>query len=323
MQERKKIISTVLKLTIGLASFAIIYFRLRSNFTSDKLELLYASVFSLKGILCFTASLFLIPINWGIESYKWKLITTPVEPINFNTAMRSIYSGVCLGNLAPGRATEFVAKILFFEPDNRPKITVLHFINGMFQFCITIILGLFALIYKLQQLNNSYWLAYLAAAIGVIILTALALSIYKIEFLLNLISKKISKENYVPNFKYEFSSTLILKLFSLSVLRYLAFFTQFILLISMLDPIEFSFILFTSASIYFLITSTIPMISFLEAAIRAAVAIFVFENTGLNPSAMALSAILLWFVNIVIPSIFGYYFLLKLNFNFKLFSVKK
>ena len=158
MQERKKIISPVLKITIGLASFAIIYFRLKSDFTSDKLQLLYTSVFSLKGILCFTTCLLLIPINWGIESYKWKLITAPVETIHLNTAIRSVYSGVCLGNLAPGRATEFVAKILFFKAENRPKITVLHFVNGMFQFSITILAGLCALIYRLNQLDHYSWL---------------------------------------------------------------------------------------------------------------------------------------------------------------------
>jgi len=64
------------------------------------------------------------------------------------------------------------------------------------------------------------------------------------------------------------------------------------------------------------------MISFIEAAVRAAVALIVFKDCGISNAALALASILVWFLNIVVPSIVGYFILIKQKFNFK-FSLRK
>lgn len=267
--------------------------------------------------------LLLIPVNWGIEAYKWKLITAPIQWISYKTATKSVYSGVCLGNLAPGRATEFLAKIIFFKIENRPKITVLHFVGGMFQLSITIISGFIALLLMLKNFGgDSVWMTYTTSIIGIILLTLLILSIYKINYILNFISKKISKQSQVEDFNYKFSAKALIKLFGFSALRYAVFFLQFVLLIYLFHR-GISVSVFSEIALYFLITTTIPMISVLEAAIRAAVALVVFKDSGISNSALALSSLLIWLVNIIIPSIFGYIILLRQNFNFKLFKTKK
>ena len=115
LRDKKKIILLFVKLLIGAACFTFIYLKLRGDFTQEKLEFILRNASSVNGILCFSLCFFLIPINWGIESYKWMLITLPVEKINYLTATKSQYSGVCLGNLAPGRATEFIGKIFFYH----------------------------------------------------------------------------------------------------------------------------------------------------------------------------------------------------------------
>ena len=323
MQKRKKILSILIKLLIGVGSFFIIYIRLKSDFTAEKLDILYSSAFSFFGSICFTLCLLLIPINWGIEAYKWKLITAPIQWISYKTATKSVYSGVCLGNLAPGRATEFLAKIIFFKIENRPKITVLHFVGGMFQLSITIISGFIALLFMLKNFGGgSVWMTYTTSTIGIVLLTLLTLSIYKINDVLNFISKKIDKESQVEDFNYKFTGVALFKLFGFSALRYSVFYCQFILLIFLFHR-DISFAVFPEIALYFLITTTIPMISVLEAAIRAAIALIVFKDSGISNSALALSSLLIWLVNIIIPSVFGYIILLRQNFNFKLYKTKK
>jgi hypothetical protein len=88
-------------------------------------------------------------------------------------------------------------------------------------------------------------------------------------------------------------------------------------------PVTFNYAIFSGVALYFLITTTLPMISVLEAATRAAVAIVVFRGSGISDTVLALSSVLIWLVNIIIPSIFGYIILLRQNFNFKLFRSKK
>jgi hypothetical protein len=308
---------------VGLACFGLIYFRLAPEFTPTNLAILSEHVFSAQGLVFLLLALLLIPINWGIEAYKWKIITAPVQWVSYKTATKSVYSGVCLGNLAPGRATEFLAKIIFFKIDNRPRITVLHFVGGMFQLSITIITGFVAILFKMQEFGSSAtWIRYAVPTSGILLLGLLILCIYKINWILNFVSKKISKDKAVEDFEYRFTTKILLQLFSFSLLRYTVFFCQFFLLISLFDP-QVDFLIFPGILLYFLITTVIPMISALEAAIRAAVAIMVFQNSGISSAGLALSSLLLWLVNIIVPSIVGYYFLVKQNFNFKLFKTKQ
>lgn len=321
--KRKKLVANLIKIAIGLFCFIIVYTKIKGEFTEEKMQLLVHTAFSNRGLWCIALCVILIPVNWGIESYKWMLITAPVQKLSYKQATKSVYSGVCLGNLAPGRATEFVAKILFFKIDNRPKITALHFLNGLFQLSITIMAGLIALLFQINQFqSNSTWMVYATSGIGILIIIALILSIYKLDWILNFVSKKISTENKIEDFHYRFTTKLILQLFSFSLIRYLVFFLQFVFIISMLHEAWLPLSVFMSMALYFLITTTIPMFSAIEPAIRAAIALVVFKNSGIDNSALAISSILIWLVNIIFPSIIGYYFLVKQQFNFRFLNTK-
>lgn len=301
----------------------IVYLRLKDDFTADKLDLLKNTILSSEGLISMIVCMLLIPVNWGIESYKWKIITTPVEKISFKQAQCSVYSGVCLGNLAPGRATEFLAKIIFFKSDNRPKITVLHFVNGMFQLSITYLIGFIALAYQMNSFGEEYiWIAYTAISTAAIVLIIFILCIIKIDKVLDMVSKKISKEKQLEKLEYQFTKAQLFQLFGLSLVRYIVFFIQMAMLFYLFSGV-FTFTIAVGIALYFLITTTIPMISFLEAAIRAAVALVVFKNSGVSNTELALSSVSIWIINIIIPSIAGYYFLLQQNFNFKFSSAKK
>ena len=111
--------------------------------------------------------LFYFLFYWGIESYKWNIITKQIESVSYTTSLKSVFSGICVGNIAPGRAMEFLAKIMFFKPENRPSVTVLHFINGMFQMLITVTSGLIAITYKLNQNNQSSTFIYGVLGFGI------------------------------------------------------------------------------------------------------------------------------------------------------------
>jgi hypothetical protein len=324
LNKRKKILRILVKILIGVGSFLVIYFRLRSDFTPDKTEILYNEAFSLHGMLAFTGCVLLIPVNWGIEAWKWRLITKPIEPVSYRTATKSVYAGVFLGNLAPGRATEFLARIIYFHIENRPRITVLHFVNGLFQLSITVLAGFLALIFKVRDFGEEYdWMLYTITGLGVIFLAALVLSVWRIESILAYFSRKINKDNAKEEFEYRFTAKSVFRLFWLSAERYAVFYIQFVLLLMMFRVDVFQLSVLAGVALYFLVTTAIPMISVLEAAIRAAVALVVFSGAGISNSVLALSSVLIWIANIIIPSIPGYYFLVRKNFNFKLFGRRK
>ncbi len=259
-----------------------------------------------------------MPINWGIESYKWKLITKQVESISYKTALKSVFMGICLGNIAPGRAMEFLGKVYFFKSDNKPSVTILHFINGMFQMLITVLTGICALAYKFQIVHSSAQLVYSIIIFGVVLIIFFCLAILNV-------SSIQGKLKFIKWFKFSdstqqlsFSKMLLLKIIVLSMLRYLVFSFQFYLVYSVLSlPIPF-LQMTSSIAFYFMLTSLIPMVSFIEPAIRAAIALFVFNQVNDSYISVVSSATLLWFINVVLPSIIGYFVILKSKINFKI-----
>ena len=106
----------------------------------------------------------------------------------------------------------------------------------------------------------------------------------------------------------------LLILFTASLFRYGIFVIQFYLLLRALQ-VETPMISFLcSVGIYFMLTSIIPMISVIEPAIRAAIALFVFQAADQDTAKVITVSTLLWLINIVLPSLIGYVIILKEKF---------
>lgn len=312
----KKFLFWTLKILLGILSFWIIYNRLVQIPEFKSQFLFWLSDPRLYSILILV--LIMMPINWGIESYKWQLTTRQIEQVSYITAIKSVFSGICAGNVAPGRAIEFLAKIVFFKPENRPSITILHFINGMFQMLITVTFGIISIAYKLESSANSLKIVYITLAGGVLMLIFFYWAILNPAVIQN-------KLKFIPWFKkldndqpLHFSKKLVFKLITLSMVRYATFTSQFYLIYHALCPETIIINAFTSIAAYFMLTSVIPMISYIEPAIRAAIAIFVFNNASDNAVSVVLASTFVWLINVVVPSVIGYVIILKEKIVIKL-----
>lgn len=321
MNQYKNIISWVIKIIVGVFSFYFIYARLQGEFTADKLAVIQSSLTSADSYILLFCCLVFVPVNWGIESYKWQIITAPVEQVSFSTASKSVYAGLCVGNLAPGRATEFLAKILFFHARHRATITLLHFANGMFQLAVTILLGtLAAFVFYQDKIEASDSKAFLVGLLCLLLLSFFTIFVTQFHRIQKWIIKKFERSFGHNAEPYTFTKSIILKLFSFSIIRYVVFTFQFILLIKIFYADVLSTQLVAGICIYFLLTTILPMISFIEAAIRSAIALFVFSGSNVPEMALVITAVLLWTLNVVLPSIVGYIIILKEKFEFSLFK---
>lgn len=316
MAGTKKTLITLFKIGIGLLSFWMIYTKLVAipHLKEECARWLYEP----KMYITLLGMLLLMPLNWGIESYKWKIITQSLQFISYKTALKSVFTGICIGNIAPGRAMEFLAKIYFFKPENRPTATVLHFINGMFQMLMTVTAGVLAIVYKLNQSQQSPNFIFVVLIIGLCLLLFFCWAITHVSF----IKKKIT---FIPWFKQlantediVFSKRLLFQLLSLSFVRYMVFTGQFYLIYNTLYPANHFIASALSIASYFMLTSLIPMISAIELAIRAAIALFVFSNVTDNSVVVVLCSTSVWIINVVIPSAIGYLIILNENIQFKM-----
>lgn len=311
--QSKNTLFTFVKVLIGIGCLGLIAQRLYQSYSLQNVSSV-KEIFTVYNSFLIVLTFLLLFLNWGIEVFKWQLFTKSVEKISFKKAWQSVWMGVCIGNLTPGRLGEFAGRVLFFKPEHRAKATTLHFVSGIVQLVVTIIMGCVGLLCFSGIMAKNYFNAILISE------TVLLLVFMVLLWRVNQVILWLKTANFLKNFDFthlEIKRSMLLKMLSLSILRYIIFSIQFYLLLVACGVQGNFYHIAGAITITYLLLSTIPMISFIEVAIRAFVVVLLFGNLGSNDWKLSIAATLLWFINIVIPSIAGYVFLLKNKFTFR------
>ncbi len=315
-QLSKKNIITLIKILIGVLCIGLISQRLYSSYSPENIKSV-KEIFSPANYLLLTVTFLLLFLNWGIEVIKWKIITAPIENIPFLKAWQSVWSGVCIGNLTPGRLGEFAGKILFFSPPNRAKVTTAHFVSGITQLVITIVAGCVGLLVFSHVVSKGFFLVTITCEIILLLLLLIAL------LRINKVVGWLIRISFLKKFNFDglsFNGNLLSKLLGLSAIRYMVFSLQFYFLLLCCGIWADFFDIAGAIAIMYLLLSTIPMISFVEVGVRAYIAVLLFASFTINEWQLSAIATLIWLINIAFPSLIGYVFILKNNFKF---SVEK
>jgi hypothetical protein len=310
----KKIL--LLKIALGIICFFFIWLKIKDQFSPEKKDLFFSTLNNEDVLLLFISTILLMLPNWLIESYKWKLISSLIEKITFASAVKGVFSGICIGNLTPGRMGEFAGKLIYFKPENRSKITVTHFVCGSTQLFVTVFIGLLSLILFFNKKNTDPQFLFISVIFSLIAFTILFFILFKTNSIYNWISRlKWLKKFQLGTVNY--SRKIILLLILLSVIRYFVFSSQYIILLKICGANASYFELFVPVSISFMLMSTIPMISFIEVAVRAGIALVLFANYISNDLLIVSASSALWLINIILPSIIGYFFILSTKIKLK------
>lgn len=311
----KKTLVLLFKILLGLASFVFLWFRLNDQLTPEKIAILKQTLFLGNNLLLFAFIYFLMIPNWLIESYKWKIITAHIEKISYLKAIKGVFAGICIGNVTPGRFGEFAGRLIYYKPEHRSKITVTHFVCGSTQLFITVATGIVCTALWLLKHEFSD-LIYIALVAGGVLLLFLALLLFKID----IAYKKVASLRMLQRFDLgavHYPKPILIKTILWSMLRYFVFASQYILLLKICGANGSYFELFIPVSISFMLMSSIPMISFIEVAIRAGIALLLFSEFIPNELLIITASTALWFINIITPSIIGYFIILASKIQLK------
>lgn len=303
----KKYFFILFKIIIALSAYSYIYIKLKDfdfnvNFDSSRLYLLLFAV-----LLLFD--------NWGVESLKWKLLINKYENMSLIKSFKSVFAGVTSSVFTPNRVGEFVGRIFFVSDKNKGKAVLSTFVGSYSQILITLSIGTLAFfisdpIYISNIQVNENWINILFAILSVVLLVFYL----RISLISNFLVRfsKYKRINNVLNSINLYSTTDLLKLLGLSLLRYFVFSIQFVLIVYFFE-IEISFVnILLGLAQFYMVLMIIPTISVAELGIRAVIAINVF-NQYINHSSihanqltlLSLSISLLWLINIVIPALIG------------------
>lgn len=259
---------------------------------------------------------FLMIINWGIESLKWKLLIRPLEKFSFWKAFKSVLAGCSVTMLTPNRIGEYGGRILFVKEENRLQAIPLTILGSLSQLFVTVIMGTIGmLVFKYLPSENKGRLfakmPELAADIFlwvcIIISVVLMLMYLKVGAFVRFLHKfkYLKKIVHYISVVDIFSRKQLLRILFLSFLRYMVFILQYMLLLKVMDvqiDIEICFWLLT---IFYLMITLAPTIGFTELPVRAAASVELFQLYSSNVIGIQAASFGIWLINLVLPAIAG------------------
>lgn len=304
----KQFLVLLIKLLIVGGAFYFIYNQLANNDKLDwqKFIVLFQKNQSIGGIAFI---LLLSILNRFFEILKWQNLVKFIHKISLGEATKQVLGALTAGLFTPNGVGEYAGKALFFDKSNTKKVIFLNLICNGIQMILTVIFGIFGLLYFNAQ-YNVITTKNVALLFGMLLLLFIVLfSVKKITIKGYSIEKLIHKINEIPKSIHQ-------KNILLGICRYLVFSHQYYFLFLAFDvDLPYFTLIATISSVYFL-ASSLPTFQFLDFAVKGSVAVYFFGILGVNEWIVIFISTLMWFLNVVLPVIIGTYYVL----NFKIIS---
>lgn len=301
----KQFLVLLVKLLIVGGAFYFIYDQLANNDKLDwqKFITLFRKNQSVLGI---GFILLLSVLNRYFEILKWQNLAKVIHEISVLEATKQVLAALTAGIFTPNGVGEYAGKALFYPKSEAKKVVFLNLICNGIQMVLTIIFGIFGLMYFNANYNVITTKTVAILFGGFVMVLIVLFSLKKIKIKGYSIEKLVHKINEIPKSVHR-------KNILFGILRYLVFSHQYYFLFLAFDvDLPYFILMATIASVYFL-ASSLPTFQFLDFAVKGSVAIYFFGILGVNEWIVVFISTLMWFLNVVLPVVLGSYFVL----NFK------
>ena len=271
-------------------------------------------------------ALALVVFNWGLEAVKWQSLLKPLEQISFLKAMRAILAGVAFSINTPNRIGEYGGRVLYVKDGHRWQAVSLTIAGSLSQLIITLAAGIAGLVALLNQPSLFQSSAVQQLWIQVLLYGTIAVALFltilyfRLSWLVQWLEKIPGGNNFLKHIAVieNLGVRFLLRVMGLSLLRYIVFVIQFILLLQLfIGSIPFG-VACMMISIVYLVLAIIPTIALAEIGIRGKVSLLVFGMITTNTVGIIAATLAIWCMNLVIPAIIGSIFFASL----KIFSDK-
>lgn len=258
--------------------------------------------------------LLMMVVNWTLEAVKWYYLIRKVEPIIFGRALLAIFAGVTFTLFTPNRIGEYGGRFIFLEDPLNGKALMATLLGSIAQIVVTIALGIMG-VYMI--LEGPYLLSPKASDLVEVMLFIGLILLLLLYYRADLFSRVLGVFPWPERLRKWFSvlthysKATLTGILSLSVLRYVIYTFQYMLLLYVFGVDVLSIHGFFAIAAIFLIQTVIPSIAIIELGIRGNVALFVLSDFAYNDIGIIAAAFSLWFINLVVPSAIGYCIILS------------
>jgi len=277
-----------------------------------------------------TASVMMLG-NLFLEAKKWQYLISLKEKVSMSTSFKAVFTGLSVSVFTPNRVGEFLGRIFFLKKTEPIEGIFMTVIGSISQLLVTIVVGCLSLAFFLPVyyapadfptellMGALYVLGFLANIIF--------LGLYLNISIITDISRRIFKpewkhwNHYIEVFSL-YKTSELLKVFGLSLLRYMVFSTQFFLFLRAFDvPLSIEEAMMLIPVIY-LVTTSIPTIALSELGVRGSVSVFFigvfmaghFVGVGDLQLRVFAASTCIWLINIALPALIGTFFVFHLRF---------
>ncbi|MCS7077054.1 MAG: flippase-like domain-containing protein [Bacteroidia bacterium] len=261
------------------------------------------------------ASLFLFILmifNWMIEAKKWQYLAQKVLPnYTYLTSLQTVLCGITLGLFTPNRIGEYGARLFYVDSTQKADLFIFAFIDRVAQLWITIFIGMVFVFMYVNHVWSQHFHLFLGCFVVLFIvhLTVIFLRNKIIRFLVS--RKKLQKYFTKKIFLCWKDVGVVLGYASV---RYIIFVVQYLIWGYYTDD---DYILkkgLIGVNTMLWIKSVVPSAGLSELGIRESVLMYVYKTYGLSTFTAFHSALVVYAVNLVIPSIVGLFLMPRMEF---------
>ena len=266
----------------------------------------------------------LMMINWGVEAKKFQVVISPVEQMRWRKAIRAVLTGIAFSISTPNRVGEYPGKMLYVQPGNRLKALLLIIAGNLSQLIITLLMGFCALIFLLYapaaataDIRMRSYFPYIQKGVWVagVLLAVAAATYFSLKNVVDIGEKfpalrKITTHAAVLK---DMSNSMLTYVGGLSLVRYLIFALQYLLLLQAMQVEIPAWQAFWLIGLMFLVLSIVPTLAFAELGIRGQLSLLLFGMYSSNRFGIVAASIGIWFINLVIPAMIGSLFILRIK----------
>lgn len=259
----------------------------------------------------FLLALLLSPVNWGIETQKWRCLLRRFTPVSFWKSFQAVLAGVAISLFTPNRMGEYGGRVLAVELRHGWKAVLATLVGSMSQWLVLFAGGLLglAIFSSFIVFKNEAALPWVFAG-GGLLLGALAFlfsHLYKLPLWLARLPfyKHFRRRLRLISLVHRFRKRDLASALGLAGLRYMTYTLQYYLLLCFFGIGVSPVIGFAGISTLFLFQTSLPLPPVVGLFARGEAALFVWGQFSDQSLAILAASFGLFIINLTAPALLG------------------
>jgi hypothetical protein len=251
------------------------------------------------------AALLLMPLNLGLEAWKWHMLAGSAQKLSYRQAFASYLAGIAFSVVTPNRLGEYPGRLLYLKRKNPFRLISVSILGAVAQMLTLFIYGLLGLIYYNLFFATTFSVVVLIACAGCTVIVFIVY--WRFETWLPVVEKIkwLRKYNVYGKLLKRFTSKEQLTILIISLVRYSIYTAQYLILLQWMNvdmPLIQGFFM---SALFFWVIAIIPSVTLVELGERGQVGLYLFHHFSDNTVGILGATLGVWCINLILPAIIG------------------